>query len=89
MTITFLAAFAASFLFIGLKAWQQLNVVHDQYWLVVPTSIAMAVCEVYVIANIAKFGWHFTLVMVIGFGSGLGCVCSMWLHKRVRHERTT
>ena len=82
--MTFLAAFVASFLFVGLKAAQQLNVVHDQYWLVVPTSVLMAVCEVYVVANIAHLGWHVSLVLSVGLGSGLGCVASMYLHRRLR-----
>lgn len=81
--MTFLAAFFASFCFVALKAFQQLNVVHDQYWLVVPTSVLMAVCEVYVVANIASLGWHVPLVLSVGTGSGLGCVASMFLHKRL------
>lgn len=85
--MTFLAAFFASFLFVGLKAAQQLNVVHDQYWLVVPTSVLMAVCEVYVVANIASLGWHVPLVLSVGLGSGLGCVASMFLHKRLRRKQ--
>ena len=85
--MTFLAAFVASFCFVALKAFQQLNVVHDQYWLVVPTSVLMAVCEVYVVANIASLGWHIPLVLSVGFGSGLGCVASMLLHKRMRARK--
>ena len=85
-----IAAFGASFLFVALKAFQQLNVVHDQFLLVIPTSVGMAVCEVYVVANIALRGWHWPLVLAVGLGSGIGCVCSMWLHKRLRGkiERT-
>lgn len=85
--MTFLAAFFASFLFVALKSFQQLNVVHDQYWLVVPTSVLMAVCEVYVVANIASLGWHVPLVLSVGIGSGLGCVASMFLHKRLTRRK--
>lgn len=84
---TLIAAFVASFLFVGLKSAQQLNVVHDQYALVIPTSMLMAACEVYVVANVASAGWHWPLVLSVGFGSGLGCVASMLLHKRMRARK--
>lgn len=76
-------SFVASFLFIFLKAFQQLNVVHYKYWLVVPTSFTMAICEVYVMANVAQQGFHWSLVAAVGLGGGLGCICSMWVHKRL------
>ena len=82
----FAAAFVASLCFVALKAFQQLNVVHDQYLLVIPTSCLMAVCEVFVIANIATKGWDLGLVAAVGLGSGLGCVFSMFLHKRITHR---
>lgn len=75
-------AFVAAFVFIFLKAFQQLNVVHKQYFLVLPTSMLMAVCEVYVIATTAKNGWGW-IVLAIGLGSGLGAMASMWVHERV------
>lgn len=82
-----IAAFLAAFIFVALKAFQQLNVATYQYRLVIPTSMLMALCEVYVIAQVAAsgFGW---IVLWIGAGSGLGCVFAMWLHKKVRHERS-
>lgn len=79
-----LAAFLASFCFIGLKALQQRQVVHDEYLFIVPTSVLMAVCEVYVIHNIAVLGWSAPLVLAVGFGSGFGCLSAMFLHKRFR-----
>lgn len=78
-----LTAFFASFVFILLKATQQLNVVHNQYLLVVPTSMLMAACEVWVVFNMAHQGWGW-LVLTIGLGSGLGAVTAMWLHKRIK-----
>ena len=82
----FTASFAASYLFIMLKALQQLHVQHAEYWKLLPTSLAMTLCEVFVVANVAKqgFGW---LVLPIGVGSGLGAMTAVWLHKRMR--RTT
>lgn len=77
---SYLLAFAASFVFIFLKAFQQLNVVHKQYLLVVPTSMAMSTCEVAVIYLVAKQGWGW-LVLFTGAGGGLGCIGAMYLHK--------
>jgi predicted permease len=81
--VTFFSAFIASFVFVALKAFQQLNVVHDQYWFVVPTSMLMAACEVYVIATIVLTGWGW-VVLWVGLGAGLGCLFSMLAHKRIR-----
>lgn len=83
MTLTFLAAFAASFLFVGLKALQQLNVAHDNYLAVVPTSLAMATCEVLVVQNMAHYGWGW-IILPVGLGSGLGALAAMRLHRRFR-----
>ncbi|WP_395406326.1 hypothetical protein ACHMW6_06540 [Pseudoduganella sp. UC29_106] len=80
--MTYLLAFCTSFAFIFLKAFQQLNVVNKQYRWVLPTSMTMAACEVYVIATTAKngYGW---IVLAIGAGSGLGAMASMWVHGKV------
>lgn len=75
--------FAASFIFIFLKSWQQLNVVHHQLWWIVPTSFLMAIAEVFTVANMAHYGWSWVIVP-IGLGSGLGSLCSTVIHKRTR-----
>lgn len=79
MIATYAIAFLASFIFIFLKAFQQLNVVHRQFLLVVPTSMAMATCEVAVIALVARQGWGW-IVFFTGLGGGLGCVVAMYFH---------
>lgn len=83
MTLTFALAFLSSYVFVFLKASQQLHVVHGQYLLVVPTSLAMAACEVYVVFSAATQGWGW-IVLPIGIGSGLGAVSAMWLNTRSR-----
>lgn len=74
-------AFLSSFIFIFLKAWQQQNIVHRAYYWILPTSMLMAVVEVYSISVMAKngFGW---IVLVIGCGAGLGGTLSAYLHHR-------
>ena len=81
--MTLIAPFIASFFFIALRAFQQRNVIHDNFLWVVPTSILMAATEAIVFVNIAKQGWQLPLVLAVGVGSGLGCVTAMYIHKRV------
>ena len=80
--LAFLAVAAANFVFIGLKAFQQRNVIHDNYGLVILTSNAMAFFEVYVVYTIAKHGVDLWLVLALGLGGGTGCLAAMLLHKR-------
>ncbi len=80
--MTLALAFGASYVFIFLKATQQRNVAFDNYWWVMPTSMAMAAVEVYVIARVAQAGWYWPLVLVIGLGAGLGALSAMLFHKR-------
>jgi hypothetical protein len=83
MITTGLLAFASSFWFILLKAFQQLNVVHNNYLLVPVMSLLMALAEVFIIARVAEvgFGW---IVLPIGLGSGIGGMAGMYLHGRMR-----
>lgn len=83
----YLLAFGASFFYVGLKSWQQLNVVHRKYAWIVPTSLAMAALEVYVIASMAKDGWGW-LVFWVGIGSGLGSVAATWIHDKATNDKS-
>lgn len=78
--MTNLFAFLATFAFIFLKAFQQLNVVRGNYWWVFPVSMAMAVCEVFTISTIARNGWGW-IVLSVGAGGAIGCVCAICSHK--------
>jgi hypothetical protein len=82
---TYLLAFAASFVFIFLKAFQQLNVVHRQYLLVIPTSMLMSVCEIGVVALVIKQGWGW-IVLFTGLGGGVGCVLAMFIHSFTKRK---
>lgn len=80
--MTYLLAFFSAFIFVGLKSTQQLHVVHKNYWWIVPTSMLMASCEVYVVATVAKNGWGW-MVLAIGLGSGLGSLLATWAHSKL------
>lgn len=78
-----IAIAVANFIFIALKATQQLNVVHGDYKLVFLTSNLMAFTEVYLVASYARNGAALPVILTVGLSGGLGCVCSMWLRKRL------
>lgn len=73
--------FLASFMFVFLKAFQQLNVVYKKFWWVLPTSLLMASAEVLIMIKVVENGWGFP-VLFVGLGGGLGCMASMFAHKR-------
>jgi NAD/NADP transhydrogenase beta subunit len=78
----YILAFFSSLFFVGLKSVQQLNVVHKQYWWILPTSMAMAACEVVVVASMATNGWGW-IVLAVGLGAGLGASIATWLHDKL------
>lgn len=77
----YVLAFASSFVFVFLKALQQLNVAHGNYPWVLPTSMCMAACEGYTVVALAKQGWGW-IVLPIGIGAGLGAMLAMSFHKK-------
>ncbi len=74
-------AMISIFVFVFLKAWQQQNIAHRTYWWIMPTSMLMAVTEVYSVSIMAKngLGW---IVVFVGVGAGLGGSLSAYLHHR-------
>jgi hypothetical protein len=78
--VSALTIFVSSYIFIALKAFQQRHVIHNDWWWVPPTSMAMAFVEFYVIATVAKNGYGMCLVIAGGSGAGLGALTAMYLH---------
>ena len=78
----FLTSFVAMMAYVFLKSWQQRNVAFMHYRWVMPTSLLMAGCNVYIISKIAQVGWDFGIVIALGTGAGLGSMTAMYLHKR-------
>lgn len=74
------AIFFSSYIFIALKAFQQRHVIHNDWWWVPPTSMAMAFVEYYVIYAVAKQGYSIGLVVAGGAGAGLGALTAMFVH---------
>jgi hypothetical protein len=72
----------ASFAYVFLRAFQQLNVQHGAYYLVMPTSLLMALGDVFLITNYARDGVTTGLVLTVGVSAGLGSMGAMYLRKR-------
>lgn len=70
----------ANFAFIGLRAFQQRNVTHNNYGLVFITANLLALVEVFVVFTIASNGFLLPLVVTIGISGGLGCIFAMRFH---------
>lgn len=78
--IAYLTAFTVSFVYIYLKAWQQINVMNKRYKAVPLVSMLMALCEVATIGLVVHTS--FWLFIPIGIGGALGCLLSMWRNHR-------
>lgn len=76
------AVFIANFGFIGLKAFQQRNVMGAHYWLIALTSYLLASVEVYVIWKMAQHGPTLAMVATLGAAGGSGACLATWLHQR-------
>lgn len=83
MILTTFAVIGTSFIFIFLKAMQQLNVVHDQKLWIIPTSIGMGLCEASILLTIVRAD-SLWLGVAAGIGGGSGALIAMKLHKRIK-----
>lgn len=73
-------AFLVSFVYIYLKAWQQINVIRKQYRQIIPVSFMMALCEVSIVGLVVNTS--FWLFIPIGAGASFGCLLSVWKNNR-------
>lgn len=80
-----LTLFFTALFFIALRAFQQLNVQHDRFLWVPPTTAMMALCEVVTVTSIIKIG-ELWAAAPLAAGGTLGCWFAMWLHKRMRNR---
>lgn len=74
------ASALASFAYVFLRAFQQLNVQGRHYRWVMPTSCLMGVGDVVLVLIIIKID-SLWIGAVNGVAAGLGCMLAMWLDK--------
>lgn len=79
-------AFFAYFLAVTLKAYQQRQVQHAEYWKMPPVSFGMAFCEIFLLTLVVRSAndvWQLVgLWLAIGSGGALGSILGTWLHVR-------
>lgn len=84
--VTELIAFGlTSFVYIGLRALQQLNVQHDKRAFVIPSSVGMAACEFFLITKTVTLSTPW-VILFGGCGAGVGALAAMSLHKYLRER---
>ena len=90
MTVNlFIAIFAVNFVYVMLRSFQQKSVIANKKMFIVPTSIAMSACDVFMISTIATLViasqsyWSF---IPAGLGGGAGCLLGMELFNRLNKE---
>jgi hypothetical protein len=75
-----LAVFVVYFCYVFLRAFQQQNVIHANWLMVAPISMAMAFGDAYIISAVAEHGLK--LWWAMGIGGFTGCWVSMWAHRK-------
>lgn len=73
----------ATFIYVALRALQQLNVVHGHYWRILPVSIGMGIGDVLLVILIIKSQ---TLWMGVanGLAGACGCYLAMYITRRFK-----
>lgn len=80
MNPIFFQAFGVALTYVGLRSFQQLNVMHSKYRLIPPVSMLMAIADWWTINKVVSQGWH--IAIAIGIGGATGACISVWAHKR-------
>lgn len=87
--MTYVLAFFASLVYIALKALQQKQVQHEEYLKMPAVSLAMAFCEIFIMANVVHSAESVqglvALALAIGLGAGIGSMLGTYLHARRRN----
>lgn len=89
ISILFLVGFAK----VAARAYQQKNVMHDNWLAIIPTSYVMAFMELGLLGvaaiDIVNNGMWRILPLALAYGTGgwLGAWAAMWLHNRLNRGR--
>ena len=75
----------ATFALVFLRAIQQQNVIHRQYWLAAATPYAIAVAEVATVLWVVDVGWP--AIPWVGTGGALGVTAAMYSHRKWLYKK--
>lgn len=79
----YLLSFLVTFVYIFLKATQQLNVMHGNYCAVFPVSLGMGLCEVGIVLLVIKAD-SLLLGVANGVAGGLASMAAMRVYSRLK-----
>lgn len=88
--MVYLTIFVLGFAKVAARAFQQKNVMHDQFAAVVPISYVMAFMEIGFIGisamSVIENGYLSIIPAAIAYGTGgwMGTWSAIWLHKRLK-----
>jgi hypothetical protein len=86
----YITIFVVYFIYVFLRAFQQRNVIHNNYMMILPVSYGMALCDagmMYSIATYATDSWELIkLAACAGTGGGIGCIAAMLSHDRMMNR---
>lgn len=79
--LTFLLYGLITFLHVFLRSGQQLNVVHDRRMLILPYSLGLQACEVFLVVSMVSMGpgW---IILFGAIGATAGSITAMYVNKR-------
>jgi hypothetical protein len=83
MTHLFALSAFVTFVYVFLRAFQQLNVVNGHYWRVPMTSVAMGIGDVLLVVFIVKSDTLW-IGVTNGIGGALGCMLAMYVSSKWR-----
>lgn len=82
----YVVLYFTSTLYIALRAFQQLNVMHERFMWVPIVTAGMAVMEVLTVTSVVSSG-SLLAAIPLALGGVTGTWSSMWLHKYLRRRK--
>ncbi|MEK6842647.1 MAG: hypothetical protein AABX84_02430 [Nanoarchaeota archaeon] len=77
-------------LFVGLRSFQQINVIQEKYLYIPPTSYLMTGCEVYLVSWIAFQATNnlerLFMTGILGTSAWVGSILSIKIHRMLKKE---
>ena len=80
----YLILFLISFGGVAIRAFQQLNIAHGRFKLIIPTSYCFGLAEVLLISNVSVYENLWLTVFAIGTGGWMGSFLSLAINGKLK-----